>query len=115
AGGSMEGGAVDGAGGQRAAVVWNGAPYPMVARLGAAGARAELVNAAGQVQPLSAGTEGTYAIALAPATCNTDPDDPARYLMGGETYLVVEYEVPAGRPARAAQAEPTPPPPLRGL
>jgi hypothetical protein len=114
-GATIESVAVDRPGGQRTTVLWNGAPYPMVARLGAAGARAELVNAAGQVQPLSAGTDGTYAIALAPATCNTDPDDPARYLMGGETYLVVEYEVPAGRPARAAQAEPAPPPPLRGL
>src|SRR2546423_15177246 len=86
----------------------------MVARLGAAGARAELVDAAGQVRPLSAGADGTYAIGLPPATCNTDPDDPSRYLMGGETYLVVEYAVPADHAARAAQAAPAPPPPGPG-
>ena len=49
--------------------------------------------------------------ALPPATCNTDLADPSRYLMGGETYLVVEYEVPADRAPQAPRADPGPTPP----
>lgn len=100
-------------GGQRTTVLWNAAPYPVVGRLPAAGARAELVNAVGQAQALEPAPDGEYAIALAPATCNTDLDDPSRYLMGGATYLVVESNVPADAPARPARMEPLPPPVLR--
>ena len=99
---------VDRPGGQRTTVLWNAAPTPVAARLAVAGGRAEVVNAAGQARPLAAAPDGEYAIALPPATCNTDLADPARYLMGGETYLVVEYDVPSGRPAHAARAEALP-------
>jgi hypothetical protein len=99
---------VDRPGSQRTTVLWNAAPTPVAARLAVSGGRAEVVNAAGQARSLAAAPDGEYAIALPAATCNTDLADPARYLMGGETYLVVEYDVPADRPARAARAEALP-------
>ncbi len=92
--------------GQRTTVLWNIAPYPVVARLAAAGTRAVLVNAVGQVYPLPAPATGEYALALPPATCNTDPDDPGHYLVGGDTYLVVEEGVAHGRTPRAATEAP---------
>jgi len=91
--------------GQRVTALWNAAPWPVDARLLASGARAELVDAAGQVRPLQPAPDGAYAIALPPATCNTDLADPARYLMGGETYLVVEYDVPPDRAPQAPSAD----------
>ncbi|HLH24753.1 MAG TPA: hypothetical protein VK066_19705 [Chloroflexota bacterium] len=94
--------------GQRVTALWDAAPRPVAARLAASGTRAELVDAAGQVRPLEAAPDGAYAIALPPATCNTDLADPARYLMGGETYLVVEYDVPADRAPQAPTAEAMP-------
>ena len=99
---------VDRPGGLRVTAVWNPAPRPAAVRLGAMGSRAELVNAAGQVRPLRPAPDGDYLLALPPATCNTDLDDPARYLMGGETYLIVEYDVPPGRPLVAPRAEDLP-------
>jgi hypothetical protein len=97
---------VDRSDGQRVTALWDAAPRPVVARLAASGARAELVDAAGQVRPLPPPQDGGYAIALPPASCNTDLADPARYLMGGETYLLVEYDVPADRAPQAPRADP---------
>ncbi len=77
-----------------------------MARLPAAGASAELIDAAGRVHRLVAAADGAYAIRLPGATCNTDPDNPARYLMGGETYLVVEHGGPADQPPEPARVEP---------
>jgi hypothetical protein len=98
---------VDRPGGQRVTALWDAAPQPVVARLAASGSRAEIVDAAGEVRPLRAAPDGAYAIVLPPATCNTDLADPARYLMGGETYLIVEYDVPAEQAPQAPSAEPT--------
>jgi hypothetical protein len=100
--------AIDRPGGQRVTALWDAAPRPVVARLAASGTHAELVDAAGQVRPLAAAPDGAYAIALPAATCNTDLADPSRYLTGGETYLVVEYDVPADRAPQAPSAEPLP-------
>jgi Bacterial SH3 domain len=98
--------------GRRTTVLWNAAPYPVVARVARAGTAPMLVDSLGRVLPLaSEATEDT--IALPPATCNTDRDDPARYLMGGETYLLVESGVPADRPAEAPRAEGVPASALR--
>ena len=97
---------VDRPGGQRVTALWNAAPESVAAPLAASGARAELVDAAGRVQPLDPAPDGAYAIALPAATCNTDLADPARYLTGGETYLVVEDDVPADRAPQAPSAEP---------
>jgi hypothetical protein len=97
--------------GQRTTVLWNAAPYPIAARVARAGTASILVDALGRAVPL-AREAGADTIALPPATCNTDRDDPSRYLMGGETYLLVESGVPADRPAQAPRAEdlPTPAP-----
>ncbi len=94
-GDTVEAVVVERPGGVRVTTVWNAAPRPVIARVWAAGARAELVDAAGAIRPLPAAPDGAYALWLPPATCNTDLDDPARYLMGGETYLIVEEEVSA--------------------
>ncbi len=87
--------AVDRADGSRTTVVWNAAPYPVKARLSASGADAELVDMAGKAVPLAPDDDGQYTIALPPARCNTDPENPGRYLLGGDTYLVVERDVAA--------------------
>jgi hypothetical protein len=92
-------------GGTRTTVLWNGAPEPVVARLPAAGVKADLIDAAGRAHRLVAAPDGAYAIALPGATCATDPDNPKRYLLGGETYLIVEYGVAADAPVRAARPE----------
>jgi len=90
------------AAGRRTTVLWNGSGKPVVARLAAVGARAELVDAAGRRHKLVAAPDGDYRIALPAASCNTDPDDPGRYVMGGETYLLVEPDVPDDAPRRPA-------------
>jgi len=74
----------------------------MAARVGRSGSNAVLVDAVGGLHPLPPGTD-EYVIALPPATCNTDPDDPSRYVMGGETYLLVESDVPDDAPRRPAR------------
>jgi hypothetical protein len=102
---SAEAVAVERPGGQRVTALWNAAPQAVAARLVASGGRAELVDAAGQARPLRPAPDGTYVIALPPATCNTDLADPRRYLMGGETYLLVEYDVPPDRAPRAPSAD----------
>ena len=104
-GGTAEAVAVERPGGQRVTALWNAVPRAVVARLAAGGGRAELVNAAGQARPLRAAPDGAYVVALPPATCNTDLADPRRYLMGGETYLIVEYDVPADQAPRAPSAD----------
>ncbi len=91
---------------QRTTVLWNAGAAPVLARLAAAGARAELVDAAGRASPLAPAPDGDYAIPLPGATCRTDPDDPRRLLLGGETYLVAEYDVTGDQPPRSARAEP---------
>jgi len=63
-----------------------------------------LVDALGRAA-LLAGETGEDAIALPPATCNSDRDDPVRYLMGGETYLLVDSGVPTDRPAQPPRVE----------
>jgi hypothetical protein len=93
--------------------LWNAAPYPLTARVGRSGTNARLVDAVGGVQRLPADAE-EYVMALPPATCNTDPNDPARYLMGGETYLIVESDVPPEQVAAAPRADRGAPPELRG-
>ena len=93
---------------QRTTVLWNAAPYPVVALLARAGQSAELVDAAGTSQPLAPTPEDEYALVLPPASCHTDPTDPQRYLVGGAPYLVVERGVPAERAMRAPQAVPWP-------
>jgi hypothetical protein len=94
--------------GERTTVLWNAAPEPVAARLSAAGPKADLIDAAGRVHRLVAAPDGAYAIALPGATCATDSDNPKRYLMGGETYLVVEHGVPPDAPASPARPEPGP-------
>jgi hypothetical protein len=107
-GASAEAVVVDRPWGKRITVLWNAAPYPVVARLPRAGGAAQLVDAAGQVHALDAAPHGEYALLLPPATCNTDLDEPTRYLMGGETYLLVEEAVPAERIPAAPRVEPWP-------
>ena len=92
--------------GQRTTVLWNAAPFPVVALLPQAGEHAEVVNAAGDTQPVTPTPRGDYALVLPPATCASDPADPLRYVLGGETYLLVEQGVPADRPMFAPRAEP---------
>ncbi len=92
-------------GGARTTVLWNSAPAPVVARLAAAGAKAELLDAAGRSHRLVAAPDGAYAVELPGATCATDPDNPKRYLVGGETYLVVEHGVPPDAPLLPARPE----------
>jgi len=94
--------------GARTTVLWNRAPEPVVARLPAAGAKADLIDAAGRVHRLVAAPDGAYAVELPGATCATDPDNPKRYLVGGETYLVVEHGVPADAAPVPAHPEPAP-------
>ena len=105
AGPMVESVVVDRAGGERTTVVWNASGAPVVARLAPSGIKADLVDAAGRVYPLAVGVDGAYAIALPPATCATDPEAPQRLLLGGETYLVVEFGVPMGTEARGAWGE----------
>jgi hypothetical protein len=100
---------VERTGRQRTTVLWNSAPFPVVGRVPVAGQAATLVDAAGQSLPLLKTTpDGSYAIVLPPATCNTDPDDPTRFLMGGETYLIVEDDVPSDRAPTGVRSEPLP-------
>ena len=91
--------------GDRVTVLWNPGGRPTVARLKASGAGAELVDAAGRRYRLVQDQSGEYAIALPPATCQTDPDHPTRYLLGGETYLVVESDVSPDAALQAPLAE----------
>src|SRR5687767_5303941 len=69
---------------------------------GPGGIKGTRVEAAGGVYRLELGGDGAYGVALPAATCATDPEAPQRLLVGGETYLVVEFGVPAGAEARGA-------------
>lgn len=96
--------------GSRTTALWNAAPYPVVALLPRAGSDAQLVDAGGNARPLAPTPQGDYAVLLPPATCNTDRDDPQRYLMGGETYLIIERDVPGERLPVAPRSESWPVP-----
>jgi hypothetical protein len=92
-------------GGARTTALWNAGPEAIVARLPAAGTKADLIDAAGRAHRLVAAPDGAYAVELPGATCATDPENPKRYLLGGETYLVVEYGVQADAAALPARPE----------
>jgi hypothetical protein len=94
--------------GQRTTVLWNAAPYPVMTLVPRAGQQAELVDAAGASRPLAPTPQGDYAVVLPPATCNSDPADPLRYLVGGAPYLIVEQGVPSDAAPVAPRSAPWP-------
>jgi hypothetical protein len=104
-GAQVESVVLDRPGGERVTVLWNASGAATVARVAPSGLKGDLVDAAGRVAALDAGPAGDYAIALPPATCATDPDAPGRFLLGGPTYLLVEFGVPTSAPPRPAGAE----------
>jgi hypothetical protein len=88
-------------GATRVTVLWDAAPNGISVQLPAAGTAATIYDKTGNAQPLSA-DGGTYNLNLAAATMHTDQDNPKAYLIGGQTQIIVETGVPAGKPVESA-------------
>jgi hypothetical protein len=75
--------------GELITVVWTMAPRPMTVTVAAHAQAATLVDKYGAERSITP-DGGAYRLTLAPATANTVPDDPSRYLIGGDPILIVE-------------------------
>ena len=91
--------------GEQVTVVWNLSPSALDARVPAVAAQAVQVDKQGRETPLSAGPDG-YVLRLPPATHNTAPGEPGRYLTGGGPLLLAQAVGRLGSPAPAAPALP---------
>jgi hypothetical protein len=86
---------------RRVGVLWSAAPQRLSVRLPAAGdGQALFVEPTGGSYPVRA-SGGAFALDLAPATANTNLEDPGTYLIGGRPAVLVEQN-PSG-PVRAAE------------
>ena len=75
--------------GGRIVVLWSKEPRAASVRLGALASSARVYDRTGVERTVTAGN-GQYALDLAPATLNTAPERPDRYLLGGPPLIVVE-------------------------
>ncbi|MCC6174853.1 MAG: hypothetical protein IT305_06085 [Chloroflexi bacterium] len=77
--------------GGRVTVLWTMGGSPTTATVEAIRPRALRVNKWGETSEIAA-SAGQYAIDLAGATANSNPDDPSDYVVGGEPVILVERD-----------------------
>ena len=71
-------------------VVWNCSAQSRQTLIPAIGAKAQVMDRSGNVQPIDVAADGYIHVTLAPATANTIPGYPETYFIGGEPALVLE-------------------------
>jgi hypothetical protein len=76
--------------GERITVAWTLRGETMRYSVGAAGSNALVVGKYGDTHAVEADGNGRYSFQLAPATANTNDDDPRDFVVGGDPLILVE-------------------------